>query len=95
MGFVHGGVGEERFVGGDQRQVKRIGQFQELGFGFLLVGLPMAHQLDVETSRECRRQAFDQGLGGVALTVQQQPPDGAERATGQRDQAPAIGLQIL
>ncbi len=101
MRLVHVGLGEIDIVGGDQRQVHRIGHLDMAAFGRLfrlgiLTALAgMALQLDIEPVGKGRGKPQHQRLGLRDLPGLQEPPDGAVRAAGEADEAVGMRLELL
>ncbi len=86
MSLVEVAVGEIDIVGRDQWQTVTVRQFDEARLGSGLVGGAMAHQLDIEPVRECRREFAQHRLGGFGLPLGEKAPDGAPRTARQAEQ---------
>jgi hypothetical protein len=50
----------------------------------------VAHQLDVQTTRERLLKAVEQALGAAPVAARQRAPDRPLDAAGQRDQTAAV-----
>ena len=85
MGFIVLALGEERLVGGDQRQAHVIGQIDEPGFRAPFVGHAVALKLHVAAPVEGFRQPGKPRLRQRAVAGQQRLADGASRAAGQEN----------
>ena len=86
---------EVHVVGRDQRQVARERELDQRGLDRVLGGRLVAHQLDVEAAREARLEVREPGLGELAVALQQRLADRAFGAAGQRDQAAAVGGEVV
>jgi len=94
MRLVHGRIGEERLIGGDQRQVVPIGQFHQLRLDAVFRLQTMALQLDVKAPRKRAGKAAQAGLRLVGLSLGDQPADRSHAAAGQGDQAIGAFLDV-
>ena len=95
MGIEHIAGGEERFIGGHQRQIHPVGQIDQGRFDAVLDHGAVALQLHIQTSGKGGVQPLQQILGRRVLAFVQQASDGAERAAGQQDQAIGMAGQIV
>ena len=95
MRLIHGLVGEEAFVGRHQRQRLVIGEVDQRRFEPVVFRRLVAHQFDVEAAREQRRQPAQRGLGGGHPALADEPPHGAGRAAGERDQSVSVAVQAV
>ena len=86
-------IGEERIVGGDQRQIVRIGEIDEIALDALLLRHAVAHQLDIEPAAEKRGKLQQHRLGGWLLPFGEQPPHRATRSAGQSQQPVAMAFE--
>ena len=86
---------EEHIVGGNQRQVAVIGQFQEGRLGTLLLRQAVALQLHIEAAGKQPFQPLDQGGGSLALARQQQPAERPVGAAGEGDDVVGVAVQIV
>ncbi len=86
MGFVVVRRSEIDFVGRDDRQRARIGEFEQRWLGFDFVLQAVALDLDVETIAEDLLERLQPLHGQVLLVLAQGLVDGAVGTTGQRDQ---------
>ena len=101
MGAEHRGIGEIRVIGGDQRQVQRIGKVDHAAFtgGFgrhqLAVVLQMALQFHIQPVAENPRQIAQMRFGVRQLAPRHQLPQRPGRAAGQADQPGRMPGQFL
>ncbi len=90
----HVRVGEEHVVGGDERQVVPEREVDEGRLDPLLLGQPVAHQLDVEAVRKHAGETGERRLRRGGLTLGQRARDGPGRPAGERQQALAERLDL-
>ncbi len=95
VGLIHGRIGEEHFVGCDQRQVQFVGNIYETGFGSAFFVEPVAHDLDIDPARKDRRQPLQPLFGGRRLSVAQQTAERPAGASRQHDQPVRVFFQCL
>ena len=86
-------LGEERLVGGDERDAARIGELDERRLGGAFGGGAVALQLDVEPVAEQTRQRLAAPARQTALTGDDRGIERPARASGQRNQAIGLALQ--
>jgi hypothetical protein len=85
---------EIALVGGDEREVVGIGQFDQRGFHGPLARQPVALQLDVEPVGIDGREPLQQVLRAGLVALAQRGVDRAFRPARERDQPLAVGFQI-
>ncbi len=92
--LVHRFLREVRVVGCDQRQVALVGEIDERRLDAALGVLAVTLQFQVEPAVEQPLQPVEHVRRRRRLARRQQPPDGAARATGQRDQPRGRAFQL-
>ena len=86
MGGEHAFLGEKRLVGRDQRQVRRVGERQQLRLDRRILAHPLAGDLDIEPVAEDRLEPGAGRFRRIILSGRQVPAERTVRA-GERDQA--------
>ena len=86
MRLEHRRGGEEAVVGGNQRQVRGVGQGDQAGFDGVLQRQAVAMQFDRAAIGEGLSQAGEQRFGLVLLALGEQACDRAVGAAGEQDQ---------
>ena len=87
MRLVHALVGKEDVVGGDERNVPRVSEIEDLRLEPQLVVHVVALQLDIEPVAEGLLQQIEAGQRGIFLAGQQQTSDRTVGRADQGDQA--------
>ena len=94
VGREHALVAEEHVVGGDQRQVGRVGELDQRLFDLVLLRRPVPLDLDIEAAREDALQPVERDPRRVRPVLQQMPPHLARHAAGQRQQSLRVRRQV-
>ena len=87
VGVVILALGEERLVGGDERDVPGIGELDQRAFGGALARRAVALQLDVEPVAEQLLQRRAARAGEIGLPGDDRRIERPARPAGERDQA--------
>ena len=86
MGLMEMRLRIESGIGGDERQIMLIGQFDEPSLRALLILIAATRYLDVQPAGEQGDQAFQDRLGRRILPLADEPHQGAVCASGEGDQ---------
>ena len=95
MRLVHMRLGVIGGVGGDQRQVARIGERDQRLLGGHLHRIAAAREFDIEPLGEQGLEPVEQDSGVAVLTLCQQPGHRPLARAGERDQPLGAALEIL
>ncbi len=94
VGLVVVTAGEIGIVGGDNRQLKPVGELQQMRLDIDLVREAVALNLDIEPVRKQARQCPQSRVSEFRLPLAQRPVDGAVGTAGQRDQPVVMRSKI-
>jgi hypothetical protein len=87
-------VGKIRVIGGDERQVVRIGEIDEARFAARLLRQPVPLQFDIEPAGKGLLQRRKHRLRGLGLALGQEPADRPPCPAAEADQPLARGAEI-
>ena len=93
MRFVVFPARKQWFVGGDERNPPRIGQFDERRLGAALRGRAVPLQLDIEPIAEQLQQALAAPVRQIALAREERRIERPAGTAGERDQAVALAFE--
>jgi hypothetical protein len=79
-------AGEEIFIGGNQGQTARIGEFDEARFGRLFLLHAVALKLNVKAVPKDALQLIEAAFSSVLIVLPECFADGAVRPAGERNQ---------